>query len=144
MIFGIKGYGRQNFRINVDQQLTPKLDLSFSSFYGKSDNNTSAQGPGNPFFAVTFVEPNIDLFAKNPDGTAYRAFIPDRIANASNPLYALFNRQRLNDRSRFTGSGRMRWRIQDWLSAEGNYNFDTDRNDFTDLTPFGFLSPTGQ
>ena len=144
VIFGIKGYGRQNFRINVDQQLTPKLDLSFSSFYGRSNNNDAAQGPGNAFFAVTFVEPNIDLFAKNPDGSPYRAFIPDRVANSSNPLYALFNTSRLNDRSRFTGAGRMRWRIRDWLSAEGNYNFDTDRNDFTALQPFGFLSPAGQ
>lgn len=144
VILGVKGYTRQNFRINVDQQLTPRLDLSFSSFYGRSNNNDAAQGPGNPFFAVTFVEPNIDLFAKNPDGSPYRAFIPDRVANASNPLYALFNRDRQNDRSRFTGSGRIRWRIRDWLSAEGNYNFDTDRNDFTDLTPFGYLSATGQ
>ena len=144
VILGIKGYSRQNFRINVDQQLTPKLDLSFSSFYGRSNNNDAAQGPGNAFFAVTFVEPNIDLFAKNPDGSPYRAFIPDRVANSSNPLYALFNNDRVNDRSRFTGSGRMRWRIRDWLSAEGNYNFDSDRNDFTDLTPFGYLSATGQ
>ena len=144
VIFGVKGYGRQNFRINVDQQLTPKLDLSFSSFYGRSNNNDAAQGPGNPFFAITFVEPNIDLFLKNPDGSPYKAFIPDKIANSSNPLYALFNRDRQNDRSRFTGSGRMRWRIQDWLSAEGNYNFDSDRNDFSDLTPFGFLASTGQ
>ncbi len=144
VILGVKGYGRQNFRINVDQQLTPRLDLSFSSFYGRSNNNDAAQGPGNPFFAVTFVEPNIDLFAKNSDGSPYKAFIPDRIANSSNPLYALFNRDRTNDRSRFTGSGRMRWRLRDWLTAEGNYNFDSDRNDFTDLTPFGFLSPAGQ
>src|SRR5258705_8014512 len=33
---------------------------------------------GSPFFAVTFVEPNIDLFATNPDGSPYRAQIPDR------------------------------------------------------------------
>ena len=144
VIFGVKGYQRQNFRINVDQQLSPRLDLSFSSFYGKSNNNTSAQGPGAPFFALTFVEPNIDLFAKNPDGSPYKAAIPDKVANASNPLYNLFNEQRDTERSRFTGSGRMRWRIQDWLTAEGNYNFDQDRDDFRDLIPFGFLNSAGQ
>lgn len=144
VIFGVKGYERQNFRINIDQQLTPRLDLSFSSFYGKSNNNDAAQGPGAPFFALTFVEPNIDLFAKNPDGSPYRAFIPDKVSNASNPLYNLFNEKRLNDRSRFTGAGRMRWRVRDWLTAEGNYNFDQDRNDFTDLQPFGYLNSAGQ
>ena len=144
VIFGVKGYQRQNFRINVDQQLSPRLDLSFSSFYGKSNNNTSPQGPGAPFFALTFVEPNIDLFAKNPDGSPYKAAIPDKVANASNPLYNLFNEKRDTERSRFTGSGRMRWRIQDWLTAEGNYNFDQDRDDFRDLIPFGFLNSAGQ
>jgi TonB-linked SusC/RagA family outer membrane protein len=144
VVFGVKGYTRQNFRVNVDQQLTPRLDLSFSSFYGRSNNQDAAQGPGAPFFAVQFVEPHIDLFANNDDGTPYRAEIKDRIANASNPLYELFNRDRENDRSRFTGSGRLRWRIADWLIAEGNYNFDQEKDDFTDLTPFGFLSATGQ
>ncbi|MCC7132277.1 MAG: SusC/RagA family TonB-linked outer membrane protein [Gemmatimonadales bacterium] len=144
VIFGVKGFTRQNFRINVDQQLTPRLDLSFSSFYGRSNNNDADQGPGAPFFAVTFVEPNIDLFATNPDGSPYRAFIPDRFANASNPLYELFNRVRENDRSRFTGAGKLRWRIRDWLTAEGNYNFDQEKNDFLDTRPFGFLSATGQ
>lgn len=144
VIFGVKGFTRQNFRVNVDQQLTPRLDLSFSSFFGRSDNQDAAQGPGAPFFAITFVEPYIDLFATNPDGSPYRAFIPDRLSNAANPLYELFNRERDNDRSRFTGSGRLRWRIFDWLIAEGNYNFDQEKNDFTDHTPFGFLSSTGQ
>ena len=144
VIFGVKGYQRQNFRINVDQQLTPRVDLSFSSFYGKSNNNDAAQGPGAPFFALTFVEPNINLFLKNPDGSPYKAFIPDKIANSSNPLYNLFNEVRGNDRSRFSGSGRMRWRIKDWLTAEGNYNFDQDRDDFSDLIPFGYLNSAGQ
>ncbi len=144
VVFGVKGYTRQNFRVNVDQQLAPNFDLAFSSFFGRSNNQDAAQGPGAPFFALQFVEPHIDLFAKNDDGSPYRAEIKDRIANASNPLYELFNRHRDNDRSRFTGSGRLRWRIQDWLIAEGNYNFDQEKDDFSDLTPFGFLGPTGQ
>jgi TonB-linked SusC/RagA family outer membrane protein len=143
VIFGLKGFGRQNFRLNVDQQLTPRVDLELSTFYGRSDNNTAAQGTGAPFYAITFVEPYIDLFAKNPDGTPYAAKIPDRLSNAANPLYELANRQRDTERSRFTGGGRLRWRMLDWLSAEANYNFDQERQDFTDLIPFGFISPTG-
>jgi TonB-linked SusC/RagA family outer membrane protein len=155
VIFGIKGFTRQNFRINVDQQLSPRVDLSFSSFYGRSNNNDAQQGPGAPFFAITFVEPDVDLFARcsslpcsaqdgNPDGSPYRAFIPDRISNAANPLYELSQRQRNNDRSRFTGAGKVRWRVRDWLIAEANYNFDQEKNDFSNILPFGFLSPTGQ
>ncbi|HEU5219442.1 MAG TPA: SusC/RagA family TonB-linked outer membrane protein [Gemmatimonadales bacterium] len=144
VIFGLKGFGRQNFRLNVDQQLTPRLDLEMSTFYGHSNNNNTAQGPGAPFFTVTFVEPNIDLFAKNPDGSPYRAFIPDKISNAQNPLYNLANEKRETERSRFTGGGRLRWRMLDWLTGETNYNFDQERDDFSDMQPFGYLSNTGQ
>jgi TonB-linked SusC/RagA family outer membrane protein len=143
VIFGLKGFGRQNFRLNVDQQLTPRVDLELSTFYGRSDNNTAAQGTGAPFFQITFVEPYIDLFARNPDGTPYAAKIPDRLSNAANPLYELANRKRDTERSRFTGGGRLRWRMLDWLSAEGNYNFDQERQDFSDLVPFGYLSAAG-
>ncbi len=144
VIFGLKGFGRQNFRLNVDQQLTPRVDLEISTFYGHSNNNNTAQGPGAPFFTLTFVEPNINLFAKNPDGSPYRAFIPDKISNAQNPLYNLANEKRDTERSRFTGGGRLRWRMLDWLTAETNYNFDQERDDFSDMQPFGYLSNTGQ
>jgi TonB-linked SusC/RagA family outer membrane protein len=143
VIFGLKGFGRQNFRLNVDQSLTPRLDLELSNFYGRSNNNNTAQGPGAPFFTITFVEPNIDLFAKNPDGSPYRAFIPDKISNAQNPLYNLVNELRDTERSRFTAGGRLRWRMLDWLTAETNYNFDQEKSDFTDMQPFGYLSATG-
>src|SRR5256886_11982600 len=101
----LKGYNRQNFRVNVDQALTPRLDLSIGGFFGKSNNNQVAQGPGAPFFAVTFIEPNINLFAPNPDGSPYAAQIPHVLPNATNPLYTLANRQINTDRSRFTGYG---------------------------------------
>src|SRR5205823_2659499 len=35
----LNGYNRQNFRLNVDQQLTPRMDLSVGGFFGKSTNN---------------------------------------------------------------------------------------------------------
>src|SRR5438445_10892857 len=41
----LKGYDRQNFRVNVGQALTPRLDLSVGGFFGKSNNNNGAQGP---------------------------------------------------------------------------------------------------
>ena len=145
VIFGVKGYNRQNFRVNVDQQLTPKFDLQISTFYGASDNDQAQEGTGSPFFKLTFLKPNTDIFATNDDGSPYRAQIPlPRRSNEANPLYELFNRDINTDRSRFTGSGKARWRMTDWLTAEGNYAFDQERYDFRDVTPLGFLTPTGQ
>src|SRR5207247_7127491 len=72
----LKGYNRQNFRVNVDQALTPRLDLSLGGFFGKSNNNQVAEGPGAPFFGVTFVAPDINMLAPNADGTPYNEESP--------------------------------------------------------------------
>ena len=143
VILLLKGYNRRNFRFNLDQALNPRLDLSVGAFFGRSDNNTSPEGPGSPFFAVTFVEPNVDLLAKNPDGSPYRAQVPDRVANPSNPLYFLANTPITTDRTRYTGFVKARWRLNDWLSAEGNYNYDQEASAYTEFQPKGFLDPNG-
>src|SRR2546422_146504 len=140
----LKGYNRQNFRVNVDQALTPRLDLSVGGFFGKSNNNQVAEGPGAPFFAVTFIEPNINLFAPNVDGTPYAALIPHVLPNASNPIYTLANEQITTDRSRFTGYGKATYRLLDWLSLEGNYNYDQETSNYTDVVPKNFLSSRGK
>ena len=152
VILGLKGFGRQNFRLNVDQQLTPRLDLELSTFYGRSNNNpvndpnaTQANQLG-PFFSITFVAPDINLKAPNPDGSPYAAKIPANLPNTTNtqnPLYNLANEVRNEERSRFTGGGRLRWRMLDWLTAEGNYNFDQERDDYSDMQPFGYLTSSG-
>ena len=144
VIILLKGYNRQNVRVNVDQALTPRLDLSVGGFFGKSNNNQVAQGPGNPFFTVTFINPNINLFAPNPDGTPYAAFIPWPLSgNAANPLYQLANEQINTDRSRFSGYGKATYRIFDWLSLEGNYNYDQESSNYSDVLPKNYLSSEG-
>ncbi len=159
VVFGLSGYNRQNFRLNIDQQLSQKVDASFSAFYATSTNGRADEGPGSPFFGITFVEPDTDIFARctqaqvdggtctreigNPDGSPYRAFIPDRISNATNPLYELTNHKIETNRNRFTGSARGRWRVTDWLAAEGSFNYDQEEEENSDVRPFGFLAATG-
>lgn len=160
IIFGLEGYTRDNYRLNIDQGLSDRVDASFSGFYANSTNGFAAEGPGSPFFALTFVEPDTDILARctqaqidggtcvkeigNPDGSPYRAFIPDRLSNAANPLYELANRDVERTRSRFTGAGRLRWRIPgDMLTAEASYNYDWFQSNFRDVVPFGFLTATG-
>jgi TonB-linked SusC/RagA family outer membrane protein len=139
----LKGYNRQNFRVNVDQALSPRVDLSVGGFFGRSNNNQTSQGPGAPFFAVTFIEPFINLFANNPDGSPYAAQIPHLLPNASNPLYTLANERRNTQRSRISGYGKATYRVTDWLSLEGNYNYDEESSVFTDETPKNFLNSHG-
>jgi TonB-linked SusC/RagA family outer membrane protein len=139
----LKGYSRQNVRVNVDQAVSPRLDLSVGGFFGKSNNNQVPEGPGSPFFAVTFVDPNVNLLLPNPDGSPYKAFIPYAITNASNPLYTLANTSINTARTRYTGFAKGTYRIFDWLSLQGNYNFDQEADNFTNVTPDGFLSAKG-
>ena len=144
IIILLKGYNRQNFRVNVDQALTPRLDLSVGGFFGKSNNNQTLQGPGAPFFAVTFVEPNINLFLTNPDGSPYRAKIPYRLSNAQNPLYQLANEKIFTDRTRYTGNMKATYRLLDWLSFEGTYNYDQESQNYSDELPKNFLDGQGR
>src|SRR2546421_8947595 len=140
----LKGYGRQNFRLNVDQALSPRMDLSVGGFFGKSTNNQVTEGPGAPFFAVTFIEPYINLFAPNPDGTPYAAVIPHQLPNAANPLYTLANEHLTTDRTAITGVGKASERIFDSLSLEGNYNYDQETSNFTNQVPKNFLNSHGE
>ncbi|HUF25472.1 MAG TPA: SusC/RagA family TonB-linked outer membrane protein [Gemmatimonadaceae bacterium] len=145
VIYGIGGYERQNFRLNVDQQLHTRLDASFSAFYGRSVSGRTEEGQGGPFFGLMFVQPDVDITAPNDDGTPFRAQVPlsGDVANDFNPLYELANREIQQNRNRFSGSGRLRWRMIDWLSAEGSLGYDQEGELFKDVTPFGFLTSSG-
>ena len=143
VLSGLDGYNRRNFRMNLDQIVNDKLDFSFGAFYARSDNDETTQGPGSPFFDLTFVEPDVDLLAPNPDGSPFRAQIPDRVANAANPLYSLHNIDITTDRQRYTGYGKARYRVLEWLTAEGNFNYDSESETFKSVTPRNFLDPLG-
>jgi TonB-dependent SusC/RagA subfamily outer membrane receptor len=139
----LTGYSRQNFRVNVDQQVSDKIDASVGAFYGRS---TADQGEDSGiFFGVRFLEPNINLLKNNPDGSPYIANIkqPPQSGNLVNPLYVLNNRQITQGRDRFSGNGRVRYRPFDWLTAEGNFNYDVGNQNYKYITPFGFMSSQG-
>ncbi len=147
VIFSLGGYTRQNFRLNLDQQLRSNVDASFSAFYGTSNNGRAAEGQTGPFFTLMFVQPDVNLAGCcNPDGSKYIAKVPlsGDVANDANPMYELANRKINQDRNRFSGSGRTRWRIKDWLQAEGSFGYDQEAQTYSDVTPFGFLTSTGQ
>lgn len=144
VIFGLGGYTRQNFRLNLDQQFRPNLDGSFSSFYGTSTNGRAAEGAGSPFFGLMFVQPDVDI--TEPDSVwGFECTVPlsGDVANDFNPLCELENRKITQDRNRFSGSGRLRWRMLDWLTAEGSFAYDQEAESYKDITPFGFPAPSG-
>ena len=140
----LNGFNRQNFRMNLDQSMNDKLDYQVGAFYGKSHGD-QAEGAADIFFGIRFLEPNINLKAPNEDGTPFIANIkqPPASGNLSNPLYSLANAQTTNDRNRFTGTFKLRYRPFIWLTAEGNMNFDQSGENYKQFRPTGFLNSSG-
>ena len=145
VIYGLGGYTRQNYRLNIDQRLRSNVDASWSAFFGKSTNGRTAEGQTGPFFGLMFLQPDVDITAPNADGSPFNALVPlsGDVANDFNPLYELHNRKINQDRNRFSGSTRLRWRMNNWLSAEGNFGYDQENEGYSDVTPFGFLTSSG-
>ncbi|MGH7711420.1 MAG: SusC/RagA family TonB-linked outer membrane protein [Gemmatimonadaceae bacterium] len=141
----LNGFNRQNFRMNLDQSLNDKLDYQVGAFYGKSHGD-QAEGSADIFFGLRFLEPNIDITAPNPDGSPFLANIkqPPASGNLSNPLYLLANATTSNDRNRFTGTTKLRYRPFIWLTAEGSFNFDQAGTNHRRFRPTGFLNSSGQ
>ncbi len=141
----LNGFNRQNFRMNLDQQLNDKLDFQVGGFYGKSHGD-QAEGSADIFFGLRFLEPNINLTAKNKDGSPYNANIkqPPLSGNVSNPLYRLYNASTTNDRNRFTGTFKLRYRPFVWLTGESSVNFDQAGANYKQFRPTGFLNSSGQ
>lgn len=134
-----KGFSRQNLRFNLDNRLTPRLDVSLSTFYGRSTNDQAVE-TREAFNDVYSLDPEQDLFAKNPDGTPYRVGFEYGTRFDANPLYALATDLNRTDRTRFTANGQLRWRMLDWLLGEAQYGFDQESATSLRLTPFGSLS----
>jgi TonB-linked SusC/RagA family outer membrane protein len=60
-VFNVKGLKRENYRLNLDQVVSDRIDLSLNAFYGRSTNDEpSTGGDGGPFFSIAFLEPHVD------------------------------------------------------------------------------------
>lgn len=137
------GFSRQNFRVNADMVLSDKLDIQTGAFFGRSVADQPNEG--NVFFGLRMLEPNIDLTRDGAEGQPYdpRVRQTGRTGNVSNPLYSAYYQEIGNDRDRFTGSFRARYRVLPWLTYEGNANYDRGNNVGKTFTPLGFMNSTG-
>lgn len=146
VLASLKGFERQNFRLNVDQALTDKVDLGMGAFYGRS---TSDQGEDvGIFFGLRFLEPNIKLDSIPTTGPFKGQFNPaikqpPLSGNVVNPLYVLSQRKITNDRDRFTGTFRASYRPLNWMTFDGNVGYDEAGQTYKAFTPLGFANSTG-
>ncbi|MGQ0715436.1 MAG: SusC/RagA family TonB-linked outer membrane protein [Gemmatimonadaceae bacterium] len=120
-----RGLDRQNVRVNVDQGVGSKADLSLSVTYGVQKNDYNPAG-SESWFALMQAPPDVNLQFPSPTGTEYHRDIPDVFATNArdNPLYSLANAQFRQRRERILGSFSARYRPWDFLRLEASYGTD--------------------
>jgi len=139
----LDGFNRQNFRVNLDQALTEELTFQAGAFYGRSHSD-EGENTGI-FFGLRFLEPDTDLLAPNGDGSPFNANIyrAPLSGNVVNPLYGLANSPVTRDRDRFNGTFKLTYKPLEWLTAEGNVNYEQSSQMQKTFTPKGFLNSRG-
>jgi TonB-linked SusC/RagA family outer membrane protein len=122
------GQFRQNARLNVDQGLGDKVDLSASLTYGVQHNDYPP-GSTTGWFELLQAPPFIDLVhppSTSGDTTSYYPVLPKYASpnQRANPLYALANQSVDLRRERLLGNVAAHYRVTDWLRLDGNYGTD--------------------
>jgi TonB-linked SusC/RagA family outer membrane protein len=136
---GQDGFNRTNLRVNVDQQMNDQVQVQASAFYSNSTQDDFGEGSGNPMFALTRMPAGVNLRSEDP-------FVPgDIVLNVDianqeqpNPLYELYNRQDISERSRFLGSLNVRYSPFEWVDLDLNGSFDRRDSDGFNLRPKGY------
>ena len=138
------GQFRQNVRLNIDQGLGDKADLSTSVTYGVQNLSN-----GGDWFALYQAPPDIDL--RHPpnsagDTTTFYPILPgwSDPSQRGNPLYALSVSSSNANSQHFLGSVSARYRPTSWLRLEGNYGTDRLYSKNVGYTPRGTIGGSGQ
>jgi hypothetical protein len=120
------GLDRQNVRINIDQGISSKADISLGVTYGIQKNDYDPAGSAS-WFELMQMPPDVNLeYPLGPTGTQYHRDIPNNVSpsSRSNPLYFLANADFRQRRERILGSASARYRPFEWLRLEGAYGTD--------------------
>jgi TonB-linked SusC/RagA family outer membrane protein len=139
----LEGFRRQNLRLNLDQGLGNKADMSAALTYGLSYNDqppSVSSGSGSAFFSLLQAPPDISLTYPNATaacdfsnptpaacGTKYSPVLPAAAAGGTargNPLLDLAQRSYNDRRERIIGSFSGRYRPFTWLTFDAGYGTD--------------------
>lgn len=129
---GQEGYQRNNFRLNVDQQISEVVQVSASTFYSRSKQSDT----NGSLFTLTRMPAGVDLMAKDESGRV--VLEPDPFNENENPLNAMLYRDYNQERGRFLGSANVRVNPVSWLDVSGNFSYDRLDRDDEDFVPKGY------
>ncbi|HEY5491866.1 MAG TPA: SusC/RagA family TonB-linked outer membrane protein [Gemmatimonadaceae bacterium] len=137
------GFWRQTARLNVDQAINPKMDISASVTYGDSKYDMPTGSTGI-WFPLLQAPPNVDLLHPDPTKTTISYFpaIPAKYGTGlrGNPLYLLSVNSDNFFRERFLGSAAWRYRPLEWLKLDASYGTDRSNRREDAYSPRGSYS----
>jgi TonB-linked SusC/RagA family outer membrane protein len=129
-----QGYHRQNVRFNLDHRIRDDLTVGFTSYHMKSAREVLH---GNPFFALRFISPDVDLMQPNPDGEPFH-IQPDPAQLEPNPLYAASVVDDWQYRARTQGSINLRYNPFSWFNVDGLFAYDRSDRERSRFYPKGY------
>lgn len=140
-----EGYSRNTFRVNVDHQISDKVDVQVSSMYSTSEQDliaATANGPSSFISNVLFLTPIFDLedSVNEEDGTPFDFDIDNTGLGTSNPFYDRVNSEQTVNRTRLLGSFRLNYYLTNDLTLSYSAALDRSTNEFEHFVRKGYLN----
>ena len=113
------GFNRQGVRLNLDQVLSPTVDVKVTSVFNRAEHdrgwNNNCNNYGCHGYALAYIPSFIDLTKRNPDGT----FPEPTVGVQSNPIQLTELGVNHEETNRFTGGLTLGWNP----AARGSHSF---------------------
>jgi TonB-linked SusC/RagA family outer membrane protein len=155
IVWETDGSKRQNFRVNVDHNITDKLKISSSTLVTKTKvdmpeareateyggDEAYGGGQGTAFFNMLFMEPDVDLNRDSPSSFLLKKYyyLPNPWSQEiENPKHALYYETRGYQRNGIVQNLTASYKITPWMSAEASYSFDRRSSTFDRIRPKGY------
>lgn len=136
------GYNRQNFRINLDQQVSKWLRFSASNTFINRTSSTPSQSDGL-FYNIARLEKDVDLYAPNPDGQPYYLRYNHFNDETTNPLYLLYKRKVKNTSRRWLANYGANVRLTSWADIDVTHTIENNNGFSSTIFPQDYWTRSG-
>jgi TonB-linked SusC/RagA family outer membrane protein len=128
------GYERQNFRFNIDQNITPWLRFSASNLFINRSSSTAGAASGL-FYNIARMEKDVNLSAPNPDGQPYYLRINNFNAEVTNPLYPLYKQKNSARSRRWLANYTANIRFTSWADLDVTQTMEIQNDRSSSINP---------
>ena len=120
-------------RVNLDHRIRRDVTFQVSTYYSRWKRESFS---GDVFYDLMFMPPDVDLQTLGSDGKLI--IQPDPFTLQENPLYSVRYSDNWAHRSRFMGSGVLKYSPATWFTLESNFAYDRSDRNSDSFTPIGY------